>query len=90
MVANTETTIWTRVIDPQVGNLSPEAARSILRLQFHEIDLRRMSELSSLANEGGLSPDQEAEAEEYRRAADLLAILHSKARRSLRENAKSN
>ena len=89
MVVNTHTTIWDRVIDPEKEDLSPDAARSILRLDFRDQDRKRMLELASGRQAGTLLPVELAEAEEYRRAADVLALLQSKARRSLKRHGLS-
>lgn len=42
-----------------------------------------MSELSAKAQEGDLSKQEKEDLDEYLRAADLLAVLQSRARRSL-------
>ena len=45
MVANnTQAAIWERLIDPSDEDLSPEAARFLLRLDFREADQVRMEE----------------------------------------------
>ena len=41
-----EAAIWQRTIDPDSGNLSPEAARAFLKLAFTEEDHRAMDELA--------------------------------------------
>ncbi len=84
MAVNTQATIWDRVIEPEREDLSPDAARSILRLDFRAQDRERMLELAAKGQAGTLLPIEVAEAEEYRRAADVLALLQSKARRSLK------
>jgi hypothetical protein len=83
MTTNTSAAILNRLIDPEVGDLSPEAAESILRLDFPEADHARMAELSSKAQEGTLTADEREELQEYVRVADLLALLQSKARQSV-------
>jgi hypothetical protein len=83
MIANTSAAILNRLIQPDADDLSPEAASSILRIDFPEVDHARMSELSALAQEGRLSEDDRDELDEYLRVADMLAVLQSKARRSL-------
>ena len=86
MVANTQTTIWHRLIETEKPDLLPEAARTILNWDFRRQDHERMAELAAKAQEGTLLPDEQVEAEEYRRAADFLAMLQSKARRSLQHH----
>ena len=83
MTNNTGTAILNRLIQPNGGDLPPEAARSILTLEFSEFDHARMAELSVKAQAGALSADEREELGEYLRAGDMLAILKLKARRSL-------
>lgn len=84
MTTNTSAAILNRLIEPEADDLSPEAAQSILRLDFHGTDHTRMAELSTKAQEGRLTVDEREELNEYLRVADLLAVLQSKARRSLK------
>ena len=63
--------------------LSEDAARSILRLDFTSADRERMNDLAAKAREGSLTSAENEELEHYLRLGDLLAILQSKARRSL-------
>jgi hypothetical protein len=80
----TEATIWSRVVDPRTGGFTPQAARALLKLDFSAADRARMEELVDKAHAGTLTPAERREAESYDRVAHLLALLHSKARRSLR------
>jgi len=72
-----------RLLDSQAGTLSGELARFILSLHFPAMDHARCAELSSKAQEGTLAPEETAELDEYLAASDVLAILQSKARKSL-------
>jgi hypothetical protein len=76
--------ILSRVIEPETDDLSAEAAESILRLGFRESDHARMDELAAKAKAGTLAAEEKDELEQYLLVADFLAILKSKARRSLR------
>jgi hypothetical protein len=69
---------------PDNDNLSPDIARSILRMNFPRPDHERMAELSAKASAGALTSAEEAELDEYLRVADLLALMQSKARRCLK------
>lgn len=69
-----------------MADLSPDAARSLLRLQFSDEDKGRMDELADKARQGALSIAEQAEIENYERVNNLLGILKSKARRSLKES----
>ena len=86
MIVNTEADIFERLIRPQMGDLAPEAAHSILALAFTSEDTNRMNQLAEKARQGALTEQEEVEMEEYKRAADLLALMHSKARLSLKVN----
>ena len=74
--------IWDRVIRSQ-GQISPAAARALLKLQFDERDRRRMGDLVTKARTGELTPDDRFEADTYEQLGCLLDIIHSKARRAL-------
>ena len=78
-----EATILSRVIQPEHGTWSKEAAESILRLDFPPADVERMNVLAAKARQGSLSELESAELENYRDAGRLLELLQSKARRSL-------
>jgi len=84
----TQARIWARMIDPDRGDLAPAAARYMLNLDFRPSDRRRVTVLSSKANEGTLNPTERLELEEYIRVGEVLAILQSKARRSLKKNGR--
>lgn len=84
MNQNTGAAILNRLIDPETDDLSSEAARFLLGLDFPEADHARMAELSTKAQTSALTGDDREELLEYLRVADLVAVLQSKARRSLR------
>ncbi len=83
MTVNTQITILRRLLDPENGELSPEAARFFLHLDFPQWDHDRMAELAAKAGTGKLTRDEQEELNEYGRVGDFLAILQSKARKSL-------
>lgn len=83
MVLNSQAAILARAVDAADEPLAPGAARSILKLDFMPCDQQRMIELADRAQQGLLTQEERAEAEEYRRATDVLALLQSQARRSL-------
>ena len=85
----TAAAIWGRVVKPERADLSPEAARAILKLDFDADDHRRMEELSAKAQQGTLTPEERAELEEFVRVGLELSVLQSKARLSLKR-AKSS
>lgn len=71
------------MIEMQDSELSPAAAEYLLSIRFREQDVERMNELSELARRGALTPEQELELDGYIHVGNMLAILQSKARRTL-------
>jgi len=84
MNTNTCAVIVKRLIGLESSELTPDAARSLLQLDFPESDHARVAELSAKAQTGKLTGDEREELDEYIRVADMLAVIQSKARRSLR------
>ena len=80
-----ETTILSRIIRPDDGNWSREAAESVLEFNFPSSDVVRMNLLAAKARDGSLSASEEAELENYRHVGRLLELLQSKARLSLKK-----
>lgn len=81
----TETEIWNRAIRPEIGDLSPAAARGLLRLHLAEADAERVRELSAKANAGSLTMEEERELDYYLNVGRALEFLKAKARLSLRD-----
>src|SRR5262245_31018225 len=81
---NREAAILARLVGSEGLDMSPEAARAILAIDFGARDKGRMRELSAKAREGTLSSDEQAEIDSYERVGHFLNVLQSKARRSLR------
>jgi hypothetical protein len=79
----TEAAIWTRLIRPD-GELSPTAARALLKIEFDERDRKRMHELALKVQMGTLTSDELNDIENYERVGTMLAILKSKARKVLK------
>lgn len=84
MPQTTGAAIFHRMVDSRTITLPQAAAQLFLTLDFHPTDHQRMADLSEKAQEGALSRKERAELEEYLRVADLLAVLQSRARRSLK------
>ena len=80
-----EIAIFGRIIRPDKGNLSRELARYVLTLGFDETDQARMQDLAARNQEEKLSTVEKEELLNYVKAGHLLALLHSKARKSLTE-----
>jgi hypothetical protein len=82
----TESEILERVISPHKSDLTPEAARSLLKLCFGPSDKRRMNQLAAKARRGTLSPDEDRLLQGYLFVGSLVDLLHSKSRLSLIRN----
>ena len=87
--ASSEGAIWARIVEPETGDLTREAAETFLQLDFNPADRRRMEELAEKASAGALSPTERKDADTYNRVAHLLALFQSKARQSLRGKKRS-
>jgi hypothetical protein len=64
--------------------ISAETARFLLSIRMSEVDHSRMQELMDKSNDGTLTPEDEAEFDSYLNIADLLTVMHSRARVALR------
>ena len=84
MSTATESAILSRIIKPDHPALPATVARMILEWQFTDDDRARMHTLLEKAKDGTLTRSEKSEAETYERVGNLLSILKSKARRSLR------
>ena len=80
---SSEVAIFGRLIRPDEGKLSRELARYFLTLGFDSADQARMQDLAARNQAGALSPEEQEELQSYVKAGHLLALLHSKARKSL-------
>ena len=80
------TSIWAHIIEPAKGDLPPEVARYILKMDFRRDDHRRMARLSSKAGKGTLTDAEREELAEYVRIGHQLAMMQSKARQSLKRH----
>src|SRR5260370_26642677 len=86
----TESAIWNRLLQPVGRTLSVAAARALLQLEFSQEDKARARELAAKARDGSLTAAENEETREYERAADLLALMKSKARLRLKTASRSN
>ena len=86
---SSEVAIFGRLIRAADGNLSRELARFILTVGFDAADQARMQDLAARNQEGALSPEEKEELLSFVKAGHLLALLHSKARKSLRKQKAS-
>jgi hypothetical protein len=78
-----EVTILARILGNERGQLSPQMARHILDLGFTDREKARMHDLAVRNQEDALSPAEKELLLAFGKAGDMLAILKSKARRTL-------
>lgn len=79
-----EIAIFGRLIRADDGDLSRDLARYMLTLGFDEADQARMSDLAERNQHGAFSAAEKEELLSYVKAGHLLALLHAKARKSLK------
>ena len=81
-----EIAIFGRLLRADRGELSRDLAEYLLSLGFDKTDQARMLKLAEKNQLGRLSPNQQRELDHFVKAGHLLALLHAKARKSLRAN----
>jgi hypothetical protein len=74
-----ETAILTRAIQPTNHDLSPAAARALLRIQLDPSDRDRLHELLVKNQEGALTTDERDELDSYLHVGLLIDLLQAKA-----------
>jgi hypothetical protein len=87
--STSEIAIFGRLIENEKGDLSPSLARYVLTLGFGESDQSRMAELAARNQNGELTAGEQEALQNYVQASHLLALLHSKARKSLKRRRAS-
>ncbi len=75
--------ILARIIQPEYGHMTAEAAREVLEYKLTADDRDRVNELAAKAREGSLLDEERFELDEYERVTALVEIMQSKARVSL-------
>ena len=81
------TAILGRVLEAHSSSFTPEAARSILQLQFDQVDIDRMNALAEKNRHGLLTQAEQQELQSYLLVGHFLDLLHSKARLALKQTA---
>ncbi len=72
-----------RLLDPVVESFTPAVARKIISLRADPELEQHISELRCKANEGTLTPNEDAEYRDFVESVDVMSILQAKARRFL-------
>jgi hypothetical protein len=81
------TAILDQVVAIDARSLSPATAQELLRIAFDAKQLSRVKALSVKARDNRLGEAEQAELDDYLQVADLLALLHSKARQALKNTS---
>lgn len=68
------------MIELKRGDLLPDVARYILKLDFPPEDIARYRELGAKAREGTLTPQEQTDLDDHLGVNTLLTIMQSKAR----------
>lgn len=76
-----------RLLDPLAEALTPESASAILNLRADAEVEGRIEDLRRKANDGTLTPAEEAEYKDFIEAVDVVSIMQAKARRFLSRQA---
>lgn len=89
--ASKPTSVGTEILDQlakvDARSLSPATARELLDVNFLPAARARIEVLMARSGEGRLTDAEQEELDEYLRVADLVAVLHSKARQALKASA---
>jgi hypothetical protein len=80
----TEADILADVVAAEEGDLSPDAARSLLTLKFRKDATKHIRQLLQKNNRGTITAAERVTLEKYLRVGQFLDLLHAKARLSLK------
>ena len=78
--------LFGRLLAADRGDLAPDLARYILTLDFGPEDKARMHDLAVRNQSGSLPTAESDELQNYVKVGHLLALLQSKARKSLKQS----
>jgi hypothetical protein len=76
-----------RLLDPLTEVFTPEVATAIVELRADSELEPHIAELRRKANDGTLTPAEEAEYKDFVEAVDLISIIQAKARHFLAKHA---
>jgi hypothetical protein len=86
MPATAAPAILGRILERELEDLTSDAARYFLNLDFSSADHRRVEALSVAAKKRRLSASEQSELDSFLLVADFVGILQSKARKALRRS----
>lgn len=84
-----ETSVLDRMIDPLIRCLDAESVKRVSELSVDPVVQARVNVLAERANEGLLTPEEQAEYLAYINADEFIEILKMKAKRHLGLNGSS-
>jgi hypothetical protein len=79
----TEVSILARILADEAGRLPADVAHYLLDLQISDRDKARMHDLAARNQNDDLTPAEKEELVAFSKAATLLSLLKSRARRAL-------
>jgi hypothetical protein len=85
-VESSGTAILSRVMQAHTMSFTPDVARSLLQLQFGQVDIDRMNVLAEKNRQGVLTEAERQELQNYLLVGHLLDLLHAKARAMLKSS----
>jgi hypothetical protein len=81
---SSQASIFARLWESNDGTMPLGLAQYIVKLKFPKQDRVRMHQLAEMHQDGALSPAELEELDNYVKTGDLLAILQSIARRTIK------
>ena len=72
-----------RLLDPLTEAFTPKMASALLELRVDSELEARVGDLRRKANDGTLTPTEDAEYRDFVEAVDLISVMQAKARRFL-------
>ena len=79
-----------RFLEPVTEAFTPEFARHLVNLRADDEIKAEVEILRQKANDGRLTPDEEASYKDFVEAVDVISIIQSKARRFLANHPAEN
>lgn len=70
-------------LDPVTDAFTPELAQAVVDIRADDETRARIETLRNKANDGTLTPEEEADYKEFVEAVDIISIIQSKARKFL-------
>jgi hypothetical protein len=86
----TDADILEELVTPDLSNLSPEAARSLLSFKFTKQAMQRIRQLLRKNNQGTITAAERLTLERFLRVGQFLDLVQAKARLSLQQAAEAH